>query len=189
MSMKFKYLIFATCLTFFSSYLHSEANLEKGILSLDLMADIRNFGIEGWKAGVSYEFNLYNFNSIKSSFIHKTYLPTSDTDWITTVGLNLDARIYPFMKGLNWLYFGYGIGTDFLMIGNNKSQTFISHCAHIGWKQNLFGYSMIEFYFGYRMKITDVDDIYFSKNIINNRFEYSISLKFNFKKIWQKISK
>ena len=48
---------------------------------------------------------------------------------------------------------------------------------------------MIEFYFGYRMKITDVDDIYFSKNIINNRFEYSISLKFNFKKIWQKISK
>lgn len=60
---------------------------------------------------------------------------------------------------------------------------------HIGWKQNLFGYSMIEFYFGYRMKITDVDDIYFSKNIINNRFEYSISLKFNFKKIWQKISK
>lgn len=45
---------------------------------------------------------------------------------------------------------------------------------------------MIEFYFGYRMKITDVDDIYFSKKIINNRFEYSISLKFNFKKIWQK---
>ena len=158
--------------------------VEKGIFSLDfgyMSAGIKN---NGWGLGVSYERQLFDFASIKGTFSHITLKPDHDHDWITTVGLNADARIYPFNVGMKYLYFGYGIGTDFLMTGDEKNITYISHCPQIGWKQNLLDFVLLEALFGYRMNVTSADDFFIEKGIVKQGMEYGITFKFNLKKIW-----
>nr|MCR5401295.1 hypothetical protein [Treponema sp.] len=158
--------------------------VEKGIFSLDfgyMSAGLKN---NGWGLGVSYERQLFDFASVKGTFSHITLKPDNDHDWITTVGLNADARIYPFNVGMKYLYFGYGIGTDFLMTGDEKNITYISHCPQIGWKQNLLDFVLLEALFGYRMNVTRADDFFIEKGIVKQGMEYGITFKFNIKKIW-----
>ena len=158
---------------------------EKGIFSLDLgylSAGLKN---NGWGLGFSYERELFPFASLKGTFSHITLKPDQEHDWITTVGLNADARIYPFNKGMKYLYFGYGIGTDFLMTSDEKNITYITHCPQIGWKQNIMDYFTLEAIFGYRMNVTSADDFFIERGIVKQGIEYGLNARFNLKKIWR----
>lgn len=68
----------------------------------------------GWGLGVSYEKQLARFFSAKGTFSHTTFNLKDDGIWITTVGVNPGAYCYISEK-LDGLYFGGGMGTEFLM--------------------------------------------------------------------------
>ena len=77
---------------------------------------------------------------------------------ITTVGIGLDNYLYPFNKKLNWLYLGFGISTDFINYISSKeesSDTIINLFPQIGWKQNIKNYVLIDFFYGYRITISN----------------------------------
>ena len=174
---------------FLPQSLHASAFDGKGIFSFDfdyMGAALKN---NGWGLGIAYEQPVATFGSLKGSFSHVSLKPDSEHDWITTVGLGLDARIYPFNRGMNMLYLGYGIGTDFLMLtGDDGQNVYISHCPHIGYKQNFLEFVMLEAYLGYRMGITDPGDFALQSGIVKHGFEYGISIQFNIQKIirWKK---
>ena len=159
----------------------------KGVFSFDFSymgAGLKN---NGWGFGLAYEHGIMNFASVKGSFSHISLKPDSEHDWVTTVGIGLNARLYPFNKGMNMLYVGYGLGTDFLMFTGNENPniTYISQCPHVGWKQNFLDYVMVDAYFGYRMKVTEPDDFALRAGIIKHGIEYGISVQLNLPKIWK----
>lgn len=177
-------------LFFFSLPCNADAFNGKGIFSLDLGYLGAGLMNNGWGLGVAYEHGIMNFASVNGTFAHVSLKPDLQHDWITSVGLGLNARIYPFNKGLNMLYLGYGIGTDFVMYPGEeqeKQSVYISHCPHLGWKQNFFDYVMLEAYIGYRMKINEPDEFALQSGISKHGVEYGITAQLNPKKIWQLI--
>jgi hypothetical protein len=86
----------------------------KTIFSLEtryLLSGIQN---NGWGLGFSVEQKIFNYFSIKGTFLHTTF--TTDVEGVdcTSVGLSLFANYYPFGRGLDLLYMGTGSGIDFL---------------------------------------------------------------------------
>lgn len=156
----------------------------KGIFSMDLEylgLALRN---NGWGLGLSYEREVTSFSSLRASFSHISLKPDSEHDWITTVGLGLDLRIYPFNQGLQKLYIGYGCNTDWLMfIGQDKKITYISQCPQIGWKQNFLDYVFLDAYFGYHMKTTNPGEFALKSGIIRHGIEYGIKTQLNIPQI------
>lgn len=111
----FLFIVIISIIICSPSKCYSESFVGKRILSFDfgyLSTGLRN---QGWGLGFNYEFQLFDFLSIKPGFSHMTIWPKDLDLTITTVGLNLNLLYYPFNKGLEWLYIGGGIGTDFLM--------------------------------------------------------------------------
>ncbi|MBP3743324.1 MAG: hypothetical protein J6J00_10095 [Treponema sp.] len=167
---------------------HADAFNGKGIFSFDFSYMGAGLQNNGWGLGFTYEHGIMNFASLKGSFSHVSLKPDLEHDWITSVGLGLNARIYPFNKGMNMLYLGYGIGTDFVMYmgeEEEKTSTYISHCPHLGWKQNFLDYVMLEAYIGYRIKTTEPDAFALECGISKHGVEYGITTQLNIKKIWQ----
>lgn len=88
---------------------------ENRIFSLDaayLWSGLKN---DGWGLGLSYEQTVLPFLSAKGEFSHMPLWPAKYDIVITTVGVSLSTFYYPFNKGLNFLYVGFGCKTDFLM--------------------------------------------------------------------------
>ncbi len=165
---------------------HANAFDGGGIFSLDaryLGTAIKN---NGWGLGVAYEQPIKTFASVKGMFSHVSLMPTEEHDWITTVGLGMEARGYPFNRGMELLYLGWGIGTDFIMFTelNNQSNTYISHCPVLGWKQNFFDYVMLDARIAYRMMISEPDTFALEHGIVSHGFEYGIAVQVNLQKIF-----
>lgn len=168
---------------------------ENRIFSLDtayLLSGLKN---NGWGLGLSYEQLVIPFLSIKGDFSYTTIFPTSYDATITTVGISLNTFYYPFNKGLNFLYIGFGCRTDFLMYSGDdvpsehKKDSLIRLSPQIGWKQSIYDYVLIDIYYSYRFSVFSNDLPDFVTDITNNGNGLGVKLKFNLQKIWQAILK
>lgn len=168
---------------------------EKYIFSLDtsyLLSGLKN---NGWGLGVSYEALVLPFLSTKGEFSHSTIWSKNYDATIKTVGISLSAFFYPFGKGLNFLYFGGGCRTDFLMYSgddvssDHKKDTLTRVFPQIGWKQNLFDWLLIDVYYSYRFSVSSSELPEFVGDITDNGSGFGVKLKFNLSKLWKTISK
>lgn len=167
---------------------------EKYIFSLDtsyLLSGLKN---NGWGLGVSYEALAFQFLSAKGEFSHSTVWPKNYDATIKTVGISGSVFFYPFAKGLNFLYFGGGCRTDFLMYdggdvpSDHKKDTLIRVFPQIGWKQNLFDWLLIDVYYSYRFSLDSSSRLpEFVGDITNHGSGFGVKLKFNLSKLWKTI--
>ena len=167
---------------------------EKYIFSLDtsyLLSGLKN---NGWGLGVSYEALAFPFLSAKGEFSHSTVWSKNYDATIKTVGISGNVFFYPFDKGLNFLYFGGGCRTDFLMYdggdvpSDHKKDTLIRVFPQIGWKQNLFDWLLIDVYYSYRFSFDSSSELpEFVGDITNHGSGFGVKLKFNLSKLWKTI--
>ncbi|WP_288567977.1 hypothetical protein [uncultured Treponema sp.] len=166
---------------------------EKRIFSLDtayLLSGLKN---NGWGLGLSYEQLVIPFLSVKGDFSHTTIFPTRYDATITTVGISLNTFYYPFNKGLNFLYIGFGCRTDFLMYSgddvpsDHKKDSLIRLAPQIGWKQSIYDYVLVDIYYSYRFSVLSNDLPNFVTDITNNGNGFGVKLKFNLQKIFKAV--
>ena len=166
-------------------FAHANAFDGAGIFSLDA----RYLGIalknNGWGLGLAYEFPIKTFASFKGLFSHMTLMPSEEQDWITTVGIGMEGRLYPFNHGMRFLYLGMGMGTDFIMFtgAEDLNYTYINCCPFAGWKQNFFDFVMLEGRFGYRIMLSQPNEFILDHGIVSHGLEYSLTVQLNIKKI------
>lgn len=176
--------------------LHAAAGAEsfvgKDILSFDLGYLGTGLKNNGWGLGLSYEAELLRRLAVKGSFSHMTMKPSDFGMTVTTVGVQLEALCYPFARGLDWLYVGGAVGTDFIMYkggtvaGNRQDDALITLLGEIGWKQNFFDYVMADAFFGYRFPLNDGDNA-FSSTIARRGLTYGVRVKLNLPAILKRI--
>ena len=166
---------------------------EKRIFSLDtayLLSGLKN---NGWGLGLSYEQLVIPFLSVKGDFSHTTIFPTRYDATITTVGISLNTFYYPFNKGLNFLYIGFGCRTDFLMYSgddvpsDHKKDSLIRLAPQIGWKQSIYDYVLVDIYYSYRFSVFSSDLPDSVADIKSNGNGFGVKLKFNLQKIFKAV--
>lgn len=108
---------------------------------------------------------------------------------LTSVGITGEILYYPFLRGLDWLYFGGQCKTGFFMYNGtsiteeNNQDCVISLYPLIGWKQSFFDIVMIDIFGGYRFIVNPQDQKGVIKEQVKNPFEYGIKVKFSLGKI------
>ena len=186
--------------TEFESEIETESESEKStdkqksIFSLDtgyLFSGLKN---NGWGLGLSYEYLLTSFLSVKGEFSHCTVFPKDYDFVLTTVGLSLGAYFYFLDKILgDYFYAGVGCCTDFFMYSvsgitenDNNKDTLIRVFNHFGWKFSLMDYAIIDIFYCYRLPVceTDISDV--SWSLVKDGTEIGVKVKFNLKKIWNR---
>ena len=169
-----------------SEILKNSSFIENSIFSLDTSYTLTGLKNNGWGLGFSYEHLLTDFWSITGKLSHMTVWPADYDVIITTIGIGLDSYLYPFNKKLNWLYLGFGISTDFINYISSKESgdTIIDLFPQIGWKQNIKNYVLIDFFYGYRITISNNNLPDYAKDLKKNNNEFGIRFKLNLKKIF-----
>ena len=166
---------------------------ENRIFSLDtayLLSGLKN---NGWGFGLGYEQLVLPFLSVKGDFSHTTIFPTRYDATITTVGISLNTFYYPFNKGLNFLYIGFGCRTDFLMYSgddvpsDHKKDSLIRFTPKIGWKQSIYDYVLVDIYYSYRFSVFSSDLPDSVTDITSNGNGFGVKLKFNLQKIFKAV--
>ena len=166
---------------------------ENRIFSLDtayLLSGLKN---NGWGLGLGYEQLVLPFLSVKGDFSHTTIFPTRYDATITTVGISLNTFYYPFNKGLNFLYIGFGCRTDFLMYSgddvpsDHKKDSLIRFTPKIGWKQSIYDYVLVDIYYSYRFSVFSSDLPDSVTDITSNGNGFGVKLKFNLQKIFKAV--
>ena len=110
---------------------------------------------------------------------------------LTSVGITGEILYYPFLRGLDWLYFGCQCKTGFFMYKGssiteeNNQDCVISLYPLIGWKQSFFDIVMIDIFGGYRFIVNPQDQKGIIKDQLKHNFEYGIKVKFSLGKIIQ----
>lgn len=174
--------------TSLSENLEKSSFIENSIFSLETSYTLNGLKNNGWGLGISYEHLLTDFWSIKGGFSHMTVWPHDYDVIITTVGISLNSYLYPFNKKLNWLYLGFGISTDFMnYIGSAEEKsddTIINIFPQIGWKQNIKNYVLLDFFYGYKINISNNILPEYAKDLTKQNHEFGISFKLNLKKIF-----
>lgn len=170
---------------------NTESFADKSILSLDLSYLGMGLSKNGWGLGVSYERSFFRYLAAKGSFSHMTLYPKDIDTTVTTVGIKLEALLYPFGSGLDKLYLGFGGGTDFLMYtqkdenGEEIKDSIITIYPEIGWKQNFQDYVMADIFVGYRILMSSPEDLSYKADLVDSGIKYGARLKFNLGKIWR----
>ncbi len=176
--------------SFFSKYFIYH---KKSIFSFDtkyLFSGLKN---NGWGLGISYERLILPFFSAKGEFSHSSIWPKNYDGSLITVGISLSAIYYPFCKGLNFFYIGFGAATDFLIysdkeLNNEKSRDILTKLfPQIGWKQNIFDYVLLDIFFGYRVRLSNHELPDFVKDVTKNGGEFGVKCKLNLGKIFSTI--
>ena len=187
--MKKKY--FATLLLFFafSFPIFSQTQNTKQIFSLDTGYLAKGLKNNGWGIGFTYEREIFRGFAVKGGLSHMTMWMKNPKMVLTSVGITGDILYYPFLRGLDWLYFGGQCKTGFFMYNGtsiteeNNQDCVISLYPLIGWKQSFFDIVMIDIFFGYRFIVNPQDQKGVIKEQVKNTFEYGIKVKFSLGKI------
>ncbi len=148
----------------------------------------------GWGLGVTYEQQVFNWFSVRGSFSHMTLWPKNYDITITTEGISMDMFFYPFNRGLEWLYMGCGMATEFFQYSGDDAKnpddgsehtenTAISVCPELGWKQNFMNYVLMDVFFGYRIILNDPDFPVYATGITKSGAEYGIKIKVNLRSV------
>lgn len=169
----------------------------KQILSFDLKGVYHSSktNTAGWGFGVSLERQIFPFLSIRAETEHSALRHLTNNDRAYTVALGAAPLYYPFCRGLDRLYFGCGIYTEFLMYkGDNvpsshDKDTLIALVPRIGWKQNLFDYVMLDIFCAYNVEISDTNIPDFAGGLVKDGFEVGLKVKLNIPLLWRTIFK
>ena len=161
----------------------------KTIFSIDLGYLGTGLKNNGWGFGMTVEIQLLDFFSIRPGFSHMTMWPSGKDLVITTVGLRSDLLFYPFNCGLDKLYLGGILRTEFVMYSGDdrpearEQETVISIAPVIGWKQNFFDFVMIDIFVSYQFIQNEADLSAQVVELYDKRFEYGVKFKLNIGKI------
>jgi hypothetical protein len=158
----------------------NDTNELKYILAFDTGFTITALRNYGFGLGINYEHKLTDFLSVKPGM--GAMICFSDMTFsnmaVITVGVTLFLNYYPLSDGLDKLYVGLGIGTDFLMYQNDIPQdTVISTVPILGWKWKVLPYLMIEPFVGWKFYIDKTENYEDFDKYANGGFQWGLSLK------------
>ena len=185
---KFSFII-AFFFVVISFPLFSQTQNTKQIFSLDTGYLAKGLKNNGWGIGFTYEREIFRGFAVKGALSHMTMWVKNPKMVLTSVGFKGEILYYPFLRGLDWLYFGGQCKTGFFMYNGtsiteeNNQDCVISLYPLIGWKQSFFDIVMIDIFFGYRFIVNPQDQKGVIKEQVKNPFEYGIKVKFSLGKI------
>ncbi len=170
-----------------------ESFIQSHIFSLDL--DYLRTGLEnsGFGIGLTYERMLVDFLSLKGGFSHMVMWPKRESFVLTTVGVKLAAFYYPLSSGMQGLFIGPEMSTDFLMYtGQNKpldhdQDSLIAITPTLGWKQSIYELLFVDVFIGWRMNITSPALPSGLKSHYDTGFVYGFNFKFNTEELWSRL--
>ena len=184
---------FAAFLIFFTLSLpsFSQSQNKKQIFSLETEYLAKGLKNNGWGIGFSYERELFHGMAVKGGLSHMTMWVKNPSLILTSVEVTGDILYYPFLRGLNWLYFGGQCKTGFFMYDGssiseeNNQDCVISLCPLIGWKQSFVDIVMIDVFSGYRFVVNPQDQKGVIKDQVKNNFEYGLKVKISLVNLFQ----
>jgi len=188
---------FVAFLLFFviSFPLFSQSQNKKQIFSLETEYLAKGLKNNGWGIGFSYERELFHGMAVKGGLSHMTMWMKNPSLILTSVEVTGDILYYPFLRGLDWLYFGGQCKTGFFMYDGssvseeNSQDCVISLYPLIGWKQSFVDIVMIDVFSGYRFVVNPQDQKGVIKDQVKNAFEYGLKVKIslvNLFQLWRK---
>lgn len=177
------------------SLIAAENFIENHNLSFDMGYTLTGIQNNGFGFGINYEQKITRFTAVKAGFSHMTLYPEGLDCNVTTVGISLDGLLYPFGKGLDKLYIGIGSGADFAIFSTLEKQerlmkdSIIFLRPSIGWKQRIYDYVMLDFFFMYNIMISEPDPLAYQAGIVSNSIRSGIKIKINIKKLYTMFKK
>ena len=184
---------FVALLLFFTLLLSSfsQSQNKKQIFSLETEYLAKGLKNNGWGIGFSYERELFHGMAVKGGLSHMTMWMKNPSLILTSVEVTGDILYYPFLRGLDWLYFGGQCKTGFFMYDGssvseeNSQDCVISLCPLIGWKQSFVDIVMIDVFSGYRFVVNPQDQKGVIKDQVKNAFEYGLKVKISLVNLFQ----
>lgn len=184
---------FVALLLFFTLSLpsFSQSQNKKQIFSLETEYLAKGLKNNGWGIGFSYERELYQGIAVKGGLSHMTMWMKNPSLILTSVEVTGDILYYPFLRGLEWLYFGGQCKTGFFMYDGssvseeNSQDCVISVYPLIGWKQSFVDIVMIDVFSGYRFVVNPQDQKGIIKDRVKNTFEYGLKVKISLVNLFQ----
>ena len=188
---------FVALLLFFTLSLPSFSQVQnkKQIFSLETEYLAKGLKNNGWGIGFSYERELFHGMAVKGGLSHMTMWMKNPSLILTSVEVTGDILYYPFLRGLDWLYFGGQCKTGFFMYDGssiseeNNQDCVISLYPLIGWKQSFVDIVMVDVFSGYRFVVNPQDQKGVIKDQVKNAFEYGLKVKIslvNLFQLWEK---
>ena len=184
---------FVALLIFFAFSLpsFSQSQNKKQIFSLETEYLAKGLKNNGWGIGFSYERELFHGIAVKGGLSHMTMWMKNPSLILTSVEITGDILYYPFLRGLDWLYFGGQCKTGFFMYDGssvseeNSQDCVISLYPLIGWKQSFVDIVMIDVFSGYRFVVNPQDQKGVIKDQVKNAFEYGLKVKISLVNLFQ----
>lgn len=184
---------FVALLMFFAFSLpsFSQSQNKKQIFSLETEYLAKGLKNNGWGIGFSYERELFHGIAVKGGLSHMTMWMKNPSLILTSVEVTGDILYYPFLRGLNWLYFGGQCKTGFFMYDGssvseeNSQDCVISLYPLIGWKQSFVDIVMLDIFGGYRFVVNPQDQKGVIKDQVKNAFEYGLKVKISLVNLFQ----
>ena len=184
---------FVALLIFFTFSLpsFSQSQNKKQIFSLETEYLAKGLKNNGWGIGFSYERELFHGMAVKGGLSHMTMWMKNPSLILTSVEVTGDILYYPFLRGLDWLYFGGQCKTGFFMYDGssvseeNSQDCVISLYPLIGWKQSFVDIVMIDVFSGYRFVVNPQDQKGVIKDQVKNAFEYGLKVKISLVNLFQ----
>ena len=184
---------FVALLMFFAFSLpsFSQSQNKKQIFSLETEYLTKGLKNNGWGIGFSYERELFHGMAVKGGLSHMTMWMKNPSLILTSVEITGDILYYPFLRGLDWLYFGGQCKTGFFMYDGssvseeNSQDCVISLCPLIGWKQSFVDIVMVDVFSGYRFVVNPHDQKGIIKDQVKNNFEYGLKVKISLVNLFQ----
>ena len=169
----------------------SQSQNKKQIFSLETEYLAKGLKNNGWGIGFSYERELFHGIAVKGGLSHMTMWMKKPSLILTSVEVTGDILYYPFLRGLDWLYFGGQCKTGFFMYDGssvskeNNQDCVISLYPLIGWKQSFVDIVMIDVFSGYRFVVNPQDQKGVIKDQVKNAFEYGLKVKISLVNLFQ----
>ena len=184
---------FVALVIFFTLLLSSfsQSQNKKQIFSLETEYLAKGLKNNGWGIGFSYERELFHGMAVKGGLSHMTMWMKNPSLILTSVEVTGDILYYPFLRGLDWLYFGGQCKTGFFMYDGssvseeNSQDCVISLYPLIGWKQSFVDIVMIDVFSGYRFVVNPQDQKGVIKDQVKNAFEYGLKVKISLVNLFQ----
>ncbi len=157
-------------------------------ISFDYM--IANFQSQVFGFKINFEQKINRFLSGKTNFSLQTQ-PIGSTDSNVPIVYNFSLWLltYPFCKGLEFLYFGVGFGTDFIIYAgsNTFSGTYndvgLGIIPTIGWKQYISRFFMLDIGVGYNFLLSRTENYPENEKHLVSGFRFI----FGFKIMWKRL--
>lgn len=145
--------------------------------------------------GMTLERQILPFLSVRAEGANNILWAFENDIRTDTITLGVSPLVYPFSRGLDWLYLGFGISTEFLMYRgddvptSHEKDTVINLTPQIGWKQDLFDYVLLDFYCIYNIEISNTNIPDYAQDLVDNGWEAGIKVKINLSRILRNIRK